>query len=617
MSKWQSVLKARRLQKRVYDKYAPTIAGVLNDAMLNGIEGMEFGRLDIDPLYLRRLETAMKAMYREITRSAAEELVDVHKAGFQGLSTKASLDEFYDRIYQEFLDEFGSKKIVRVWETTRKQIRDIVAKGLKEGKSLEEIAEEIRKTSRNFTKLRSVVIARTETHGASMYASLKSAKRSTLPLVKEWVSVEDARTRDSGEGDGIVDEFDHRNMNGQKVGMDDPFQVPHKAGFTENLMFPGDPNGSAANVINCRCGMVYVTDDTGMWEEVDEGQATRPITPAEEDALPNETQRLLDRITKLKFIQENRATAFDGANEDFLKAVLAGGDLDYMILDEGGAYADFRGGLSMGKHVPGSERYDTVFRHELGHVLDLRMAQAREPGVRNHKLFASFEAIKEIEADHNDLRRQLSFKTINQDPVIEEQDWQIENEELSFKLIKQIMDEYDDKEKVIQTYVGDGITLDDVKEYYGFKPGADMDMDEVATFAVSYDGGDAYELLHAMPKAHYSAQSTEYRVPPRLAGPQDSYEASAGYDPDRRAGNFAFGHGQEYYEYGLNSPSRIPKDLKAEKYSGYASGQMFANWFDAYGDPNPVAYTVYKRLFPRTSKKFEEMVKAFVKEKGV
>ena len=34
--------------------------------------------------------------------------------------------------------------------------------------------------------------------------SINSARRSTIPLNKEWVSVEDGRTRDLGEADGIV-----------------------------------------------------------------------------------------------------------------------------------------------------------------------------------------------------------------------------------------------------------------------------------------------------------------------------------------------------------------------------------------------------------------------------
>jgi hypothetical protein len=47
--------------------------------------------------------------------------------------------------------------------------------------------------------------------------------------------------------------FDHYNMNQIRVPLDKPFNVSG-----QNLMFPGDPNGSAGNVINCRCSVAQV-----------------------------------------------------------------------------------------------------------------------------------------------------------------------------------------------------------------------------------------------------------------------------------------------------------------------------------------------------------------------
>jgi len=38
--------------------------------------------------------------------------------------------------------------------------------------------------------------------------------------------------------------------------MDQPFIVDG-----ESLDYPGDPSGSAANVINCRCGVSYLVVD--------------------------------------------------------------------------------------------------------------------------------------------------------------------------------------------------------------------------------------------------------------------------------------------------------------------------------------------------------------------
>jgi uncharacterized protein with gpF-like domain len=57
-----------------------------------------------------------------------------------------------------------------------------------------------------------------------------------------WHSTKDNRTRHS-----------HTEMNGQTVGMDEPFT----SGLGNELMYPGDPNAPAEDRINCRCTLTY------------------------------------------------------------------------------------------------------------------------------------------------------------------------------------------------------------------------------------------------------------------------------------------------------------------------------------------------------------------------
>jgi hypothetical protein len=102
-------------------------------------------------------------------------------------------------------------------------------------------------------------IARTEVIGASNWSTHAGAGESAtemgLDLVKEWIATRDERTRDM-----IDDEFDHRAMDGVLRRMDQPFMVPSTFG-SEPLQFPGDPAGSAGNIINCRCTIAYVPAD--------------------------------------------------------------------------------------------------------------------------------------------------------------------------------------------------------------------------------------------------------------------------------------------------------------------------------------------------------------------
>ena len=51
-------------------------------------------------------------------------------------------------------------------------------------------------------------------------------------------------------------------IDGAIVAQDEKFRLTSASGTVEFLDFPGDPAGSAANIINCRCAVGYVVDDT-------------------------------------------------------------------------------------------------------------------------------------------------------------------------------------------------------------------------------------------------------------------------------------------------------------------------------------------------------------------
>lgn len=166
-------------------------------------------------------------------------------------------DDLWRMFLEEYARIYGAQAVADILATTRKQIVEAVQKGLSEGKGVDQIAKEIREAIPAMTRLRSAIIARTETHGAAQYASIKTAKQSRFPLVKMWNSVSDHRTRDFGEGDGVVDQANHRSMNGVSTAMDEPFMVPNKWGGFDPMQFPGDPAGPAYQCVNCRCSLSY------------------------------------------------------------------------------------------------------------------------------------------------------------------------------------------------------------------------------------------------------------------------------------------------------------------------------------------------------------------------
>jgi len=86
-------------------------------------------------------------------------------------------------------------------------------------------------------------VARTETIGANNQGALFGYEMSGAVDGKEWLATQDPpRSRE-----------EHDAIDGMVVGLDEAFDVGG-----ESLEFPGDPNGSPENIINCRCSIAPV-----------------------------------------------------------------------------------------------------------------------------------------------------------------------------------------------------------------------------------------------------------------------------------------------------------------------------------------------------------------------
>lgn len=149
------------------------------------------------------------------------------------------------------------------------QIRDQLTEGYAEGESIPQLAARL-STVAGLSTPRALVTARTEVIGAAnqgAYDQMVAAGFSDEEASKEWLATEDPRTRKS-----------HRTADGQRVPLSEPFivDIVNSEGITtgtEGLKFPGDPLGSAGNVVNCRCSIAFVFDDDA--QEQDE-----PVTAA-------------------------------------------------------------------------------------------------------------------------------------------------------------------------------------------------------------------------------------------------------------------------------------------------------------------------------------------------
>lgn len=118
----------------------------------------------------------------------------------------------------------------------KKAIKNEVARGIATSLNYSDIARNISNTAKAPLS-RAETITRTEGHRIQQQSSddsRNSAIKKGANLVKQWDSTLDGKTRDS-----------HRMVDGE-------IREENEA-FSNGLMFPGDPSGPAAEVVNCRC----------------------------------------------------------------------------------------------------------------------------------------------------------------------------------------------------------------------------------------------------------------------------------------------------------------------------------------------------------------------------
>lgn len=126
----------------------------------------------------------------------------------------------------------------------KKQITASITSSILQGKSIKEISLDLQNRMVTMNQTSAIRTARTAFTGAQNAGRLDSyfaAQKMGIKLKKEWLATLDGRTRHS-----------HAMLDGEKV--------DNEKKFSNGCMFPGDPNGPASEVYNCRCTLVADVD---------------------------------------------------------------------------------------------------------------------------------------------------------------------------------------------------------------------------------------------------------------------------------------------------------------------------------------------------------------------
>jgi len=194
-------------------------------------------------------ESTLIKMYSEMYSKVGLQFAKWYSKNFDKLISKSVNFKDYESIWQAnfaFIGvQVGGQRVTSVSGTAKQTIISVIQKLIKDPEFQiqgEKVKAKILRTQFNkFSTYQARRVVRTETTNAANYATWKSASDifAGQDMQKMWMAGRDARVRPA-----------HQAAHRQVVDFNKPFIVGGQA-----LKWPGDPSGSASNVINCRCSM--------------------------------------------------------------------------------------------------------------------------------------------------------------------------------------------------------------------------------------------------------------------------------------------------------------------------------------------------------------------------
>ena len=140
----------------------------------------------------------------------------------------------------------------------KKLFQSHITQGILQGESIDNLAKRVALGATKQDKNAAIRNARTSTTCAQNAGRTQSYQRAVnmgIELYQVWLAALDSRTRSS-----------HRHMDGEKVKVIKGKQVK----FSNGLRYPGDPDGRAEEVWNCRCTLVTSFDENEDFSDIKE-----------------------------------------------------------------------------------------------------------------------------------------------------------------------------------------------------------------------------------------------------------------------------------------------------------------------------------------------------------
>ena len=254
LAKYLLICKIRRSKRRYYEYYQSKNERIIHNGMLSYLDRQQQVVLDglfktskaddIDMIINMRL-SELRDVFGEnelyLLRVTMEPLIsDALDDGV--LSAEKTMGRRFgsDAVRQGLLVSLGERvnKVKNISDNLYKDIQTTIGNGLVEGETIRQLQDRIKDLyGPDMADYRAKRIAATESAGAVSDATHISYQKSGIKT-KAWLATNDGKTRPS-------------HMSAQNQGY-----IPIEQTFSNGLRYPGDQNGSAKEVVNCRCALI-------------------------------------------------------------------------------------------------------------------------------------------------------------------------------------------------------------------------------------------------------------------------------------------------------------------------------------------------------------------------
>ena len=244
---WQDY---RKLYANALKQYSPKFKKELQNQVNTYCRTLDYNAISDKAIKktIQKLHLAMGVKMAQISSKVVKRSVKGH---YEALEVKSAETDLFSYTILQYLQTQGLDQLAAdITNTTKDQIRRYLVQSAEQNLTLPETIVLLR--GAGITDYRAELIARTETGRAANIGSMVGATSTGLVTMKEWIAAKDNRTRRIPR-----DQFDHLNMDGKKLPIDETFKLQNKKGGFDLMLHPCDSSGSAGDVCNCRCTLGY------------------------------------------------------------------------------------------------------------------------------------------------------------------------------------------------------------------------------------------------------------------------------------------------------------------------------------------------------------------------